>query len=134
MLRLMSNHVGRAWYSKAQVDVVVINSMEKTLILGECKWTLAHNERKVMAELVKEKTGKIIPARGRWKVYFVGFSRSGWTSGALVYQAELNKQPVQGEDWLSTRMRLVSIDELDDDLTIWTKERLERLSAIGIHT
>lgn len=120
-LPMIPDHVGSAWNSKVQVDVAGINSMEKTLILGECKWTLSHNERKVIAELVEEKAAKIIPARGKWRVYFLGFSRSGWTSGALAYQAQINKQSVQGENWISTGMQLVTLDELDDDLTRWTK-------------
>lgn len=120
-LPMMSDHVGSAWNSKAQVDVVGINSMEKTLILGECKWTLSHNERKVMTELVEERAAKIIPARGKWRVYFLGFSRSGWTSGAVTYQEEINRQPVQGENWVSTGMRLVTLNELDNDLTRWMK-------------
>jgi AAA+ ATPase superfamily predicted ATPase len=120
-LPLMSDHVGSAWNSKAQVDVVGINSMEKTLVLGECKWTLAHNERKVIAELAEEKAAKIIPARGKWKVYFLGFSRSGWTSGALAYQQEINRKPVHGVNWESTGMRLLTLRELDDDLTRWTQ-------------
>jgi len=120
-LPMMSDHVGSAWNSKAQVDVVGINTMEKTLILGECKWTLSENERKVMAELVEEKAAKIIPAQGKWRVYFLGFSRSGWTSGALAYQEEINQQPVRGENWVSTGMRLITLPELDDDLAQWTK-------------
>jgi hypothetical protein len=118
---MMSDHVGSAWNSKAQVDVVGINSMEKTLVLGECMWTRSSNERKVMAELVEERAMKIIPERGKWKVYFLGFSRSGWTSGALAYQEEINRQPVQGENWVSTGMRLVTLNELDDDLIRLTK-------------
>jgi AAA+ ATPase superfamily predicted ATPase len=120
-LPMMPDEVGSAWNSKAQVDVVGINTMEKTLILGECKWTLLENERKVMAELVEEKAAKIIPAKGKWKVYFLGFSRRGWTSGALAYQEEITRQPVQGENWVSTGMRLVTLDELDNDLAQWTK-------------
>ncbi len=61
----MADHIGNAWISKAQVDVVGINSMEKTLILGECKWTLAGNEHILMTELVEENAAKIIPARGK---------------------------------------------------------------------
>jgi AAA+ ATPase superfamily predicted ATPase len=120
-LPVMSDHVGSAWNSKAQVDVVGINSMEKKLILGECKWTLASNERKVMTELVEEKAAKIIPMHGKWEVYFLGFSRSGWTSGALAYQEEINRQPIQGENWVSTGMRLITLDELDHDMAQWTK-------------
>jgi uncharacterized protein len=36
-LPFLPDQVGSAWTKKAQVDVVGINSMEKTLILGECK-------------------------------------------------------------------------------------------------
>jgi AAA+ ATPase superfamily predicted ATPase len=121
VLPMMPDQVGSAWNAKARVDVVGINTMEKTLILGECKWTLSENERKVMAELVEEKAAKIIPAQGKWKVYFLGFSRSGWTSGALAYQEEIARHPVRGENWVSTGMRLVTLDELDDNLARWTK-------------
>ncbi|HKI53485.1 MAG TPA: ATP-binding protein [Anaerolineales bacterium] len=120
-LPVMPDQVGSAWNSKVQIDVVGINPMEKTLILGECKWTLSSNERKVMAELVEDRAAKIIPARGKWRVCFLGFSRSGWTSGALGYQKEINQHPVQGENWVSTGMQLITLDGLDDDLTRWTK-------------
>jgi hypothetical protein len=120
-LPVTPDDVGSAWNSKAQVDVVGINTMEKTLILGECKWTLSKNDRKVMAELVQEKAAEIIPSQGKWKVHFLGFSRSGWTSGARAYQEEIKAQPVRGENWVSTGMRLITIDELDGDLAKWTK-------------
>jgi AAA+ ATPase superfamily predicted ATPase len=120
-LPVSPDRVGSAWNAKAQVDVVGINSREKTLLLGECKWTLSANERKVMAELVEEKAAKIIPAQGKWKVHFLGFSRSGWTSGARSYQEEINRQPVRGANWVSTGMQLITLDELDRDLAQWTK-------------
>ena len=76
---------------------------------------------KVVADLIEERAARIIPARGKWRVYFLGFSRSGWTSGALAYQREINQHPVQGENWESIRLRLATLDELDDDMTRWTK-------------
>jgi uncharacterized protein len=121
VLPMLPDQVGSAWNSKAQVDVVGINTREKTLILGECKWTLSENERKVMAELVEEKAAKIIPPQGKWSVYFLGFSRRGWTTGAQAYQEEINQQPVQGENWVSVGMRLITLDELDHDMAKWTK-------------
>ena len=120
-LSVLSDHVGSAWNSKVQIDVAGINSMEKTLVLGECKWTLSKIERKVIADLIEERAARIIPARGKWRVYFLGFSRSGWTSGALAYQHKINQHPVQGENWESIGLRLVTVDELDDDMTRWTK-------------
>lgn len=64
---------------------------------------------------------KIIPKQGKWKVHFLGFSRGGWTSGAQAYQDEISRQPVRGENWVSVGMRLVTLDELDNDLAQWTK-------------
>jgi hypothetical protein len=100
--------------------VVGLNRMEKTLILGECKWTLDEVERKVMVELVEEKAAKIIPEEGQWRIYFLGFSRSGWTQGALAYQNEINKRSVSGTNWVSTGMRLITLEGLDADLAAWS--------------
>lgn len=121
MLPVTPDRVGSAWNAKSQVDVVGINSREKTLILGECKWTRSANERKVIAELVEQKAEMIIPLKGEWKVYFLGFSRSGWISGAQAYQETINRQPVQGKNWISCGMQLISLNELDRDLAQWTK-------------
>jgi AAA+ ATPase superfamily predicted ATPase len=120
-LPVMLDHIGSAWNSKVQIDVAGINSMEKTVVLGECKWTLSKSERKVVADLIEERAARIIPERGKWRVYFLGFSRSGWTSGALAYQHEINQHPIQGENWESIGLRLVTLDELDDNMTKWTK-------------
>jgi hypothetical protein len=116
----MPDHVGSAWDRTVQVDVVGINRMEKTLVLGECKWTLEAVERKILAELVEEKAAKVIPEQGQWRVYFLGFSRSGWTNAALAYQDEINSRSVTGKNWKSTGMRLLSLDEVDQDLVKWT--------------
>ena len=113
--------VGSAWNASAQVDVAGINSMEKTLILGECKWTTSANDRKSISELIEDKAGKIVPKRGKWEVFFVGFSRSGWTSGAMAYQKQINQKAVRGSNWTSTGLRLVELNQLEQDLVRWTK-------------
>lgn len=119
-LPFMPDQVGSAWDRTVQVDVVGINRMEKTLILGECKWTLEAIDRKVLAELVEEKAAKVIPDQGKWRVYFLGFSRSGWTSGALAYQDEINAKLVSGENWESVGMRLLTLSDIDNDLADWS--------------
>ena len=119
-LVFMPDHVGSAWDRTVQVDVVGINRMEKTLILGECKWTLEAVESKVLTELVEEKVLKVIPNQGNWRVYFLGFSRSGWTNGALAYQEEINTKPVAGENWKSTGMHLLTLNDVDKDLAEWS--------------
>jgi len=119
-LPYLPDKVGSTWTAEAQVDVVGINSIEKTLILGECKWTRTPNNRKPLVQLVEEKAGKIIPRQGNWNVFFVGFSRTGWTSGALAYQEQINQQPPAGKNWKVSGMLLVELEQLDQDMQKWT--------------
>lgn len=118
-LPFMPDQVGSAWNRTVQIDVAGINQMEKTLILGECKWTLGVSDRKIIAELIEEKTAKVVPEQGKWRVYFLGFARSGWTSGALAYQDEINRQPVSGTNWASAGIRLLTLGDVDSDLASW---------------
>ena len=120
-LPYLPDEVGSTWNATAQVDVVGINSMEKTLILGECKWTSTPNDRRSIADLIEAKAPRTVPKHGKWKVFFLGFSRGGWTSGAIAYQNQINRKPVTGSNWVSTGMRLVELDKLDRDLAKWTR-------------
>lgn len=122
ILPYLPDKVGSVWNARAQVDVVGINFMEKSIMLGECKWTLKPADRSVLAELVEKKAGLVIPAKGDWKVHFLGFSRSGWTSGALEYQDEINRQPPCGSNWAASGMRLVDLEELDEDMATMTSQ------------
>jgi AAA+ ATPase superfamily predicted ATPase len=119
MLPFLPDQVGSAWNRQAQVDVVGINWMQKTIILGECKWTLTPMECPVLTALV-EKANQIIPSEGNWRVFFLGFSRSGWSSGAIAYQNEIDKHPVKGQNWQSVGMRLLDLVEVDRDMTAWS--------------
>lgn len=118
---IQPEQVGSVWNAQAQVDVAGINSRGKTLVLGECKWTLSAVDRKVMAELVEEKASQVVPEQGKWKIHFLGFSRSGWTSGARSFAREINQKPVQGANWISVGMELKDLEDLDRDLARWTK-------------
>jgi hypothetical protein len=119
-LPFMPDQVGSAWNRAVQVDVVGINRMEKTLVLGECKWTLEAVDRKVLVELVEKKAAQVIPDQGKWRVHFLGFSRSGWTNGALAYQDEANARPAAGGNWQSVGLRLLTLDDVDKDLAEWS--------------
>ena len=119
-LPFMPDDVGSAWNRTVQIDVVGMNSMEKTLILGECKWTLEAMPRKVIAELVAEKAARIVPEQGSWRVYFVGFSRSGWSSGALAYKKEIEQRPPVGKNWVCAGLRLLALNQVDEDLAAWS--------------
>lgn len=53
-LPFMPDDVGNAWNRTVQIDVAGMNSMEKTLILGECKWTMEAVPRIELSHLNKE--------------------------------------------------------------------------------
>jgi uncharacterized protein len=108
--------IGGAWTADAQVDVAALDPEHKILILGDCWWTETPIDLLQITELVNDKTEKIIPRDGEWKVFFLGFSRSGWTEEALVFQEQLNRQALAGVNYLTCGMRLVDLDQIDDNL------------------
>ena len=111
-LPVMADQVGSIWTRTAQVDVVGINSMEKTLILGECKWSPKPMGRAVLRTLV-EKTAVVTPKQGQWRIYYLGFARGGWTEAAHEFGQTLHES---GRNWQSVGMRLLDLDEMDADL------------------
>ncbi|MBT6062805.1 MAG: ATP-binding protein [Anaerolineae bacterium] len=119
-LPYLPDQVGSTWNAKAQVDVVGFNSMEKTLILGECKWTRSQTKPKELKELIEKKTNNIIPEEGNWQIFFTGFSRSGWTSSALVYENQIMEELPSDSNWDASGIRLVDLAQLDQDLQKWT--------------
>jgi len=116
-LPFLPDQVGSAWSKQAQVDVVGINSMEKTLLLGECKWSPQVMGCPVLSELV-EKTAAILPHPEQWRIYYLGFARSGWTAEARQYSAEITRH--QDAAWQVAGMQLLDLEQVDHDLAEWT--------------
>ena len=116
---LLPDKVGSAWSKHTQVDVVGINRMQKTLILGECKWTLSPVKKSVLSDLIEKKTAHIIPKDGRWQVFYLGFARSGWSAEAQAYEQEINQAAPSGANWQAAGMRLLDLEQVDDDLARW---------------
>lgn len=118
-LPLFADQVGRLWNKKAQIDVAGINSMDKVLILGECKWSPSAQGRRVLSDLVA-KTDKVVPKKGKWQIYYLGFARGGWKEAAITFADELE---AKGENWQSVGMQLLSLEQVDNDLTRWATTR-----------
>ena len=115
---VLVDQVGSAWTRAAQVDVVGINSMEKTLVLGECKWGPEPSGRSVLTELI-EKTAEIVPGLGQWQVYHLGFARAGWTDASHAFAQEVISVPPTGKNWRACGMRLLDLTQVDQDLAAW---------------
>jgi hypothetical protein len=120
VLPFMPDNVGSAWNADAQIDVVGINTMEKTLILGECKWTLSLVDREVLSRLVEDKTGKIIPEQGNWRIYLPGFLAQRLDKRCAGLPEKIESQKPSGKNWQVVGMRLVDLKQVDQDLEKWS--------------
>jgi AAA+ ATPase superfamily predicted ATPase len=118
-LPYLVDQVGSVWSKTAQVDVVGINSMEKTLVLGECKWSPATMGTDVLEQLLS-KVGRVVPQRGIWRVICLGFARGGWTAEALAFARGRGTIKMKGDNWQLEGMQLIDLTQVDADLIRWT--------------
>lgn len=110
-------NVGSEWKRSLVVDVVGINEQEKKVVLGDCYWRPEATGPAVIEELV-QKTGPLLPKKGKWSVYYLGFSANGWTKKAQE-KAEKIIHNKNGKKWQPLGIRLLDLEEVDSDLTRW---------------
>ena len=118
---LFPDQVGSVWDKSGNVDVVGINMMENTLVLGTCKWTSEPEKSDTLEELVKKYTLIAVPdnPQKKWQVYFLGFSRSGWNSNAEKYARSVISEKISGANWSTAGFKLISLKDLDRDMARW---------------
>ncbi len=112
----LPGNVGSEWNRDAQIDVAAINTANNTMILGECKWTGKAEGPAVMAKLL-EQAEKVMPNGRKFNVTLLGFSRSGWTDGAVEEARQM--LGFQGKNWTVADVRLLDLDEVDLQLADW---------------
>ncbi len=93
--------------------------MDKTLILGVCKWDRHAKDASVLANPV-EKSEKVHPTGGKWKVFYLGFARSGWVENAIAFAKGMKAGKAQGKRWQSAGMLLRTLAQVDEELDSWT--------------
>lgn len=115
--------VGGEWKRKLEVDVAGIDEDNNCIVLGCALWQTEPADLKPVQELV-QLTKSILPRKAAWRIYYLGFSASGWTKAALVKA----KRTVQGErnnrsreQWEIVGIRLLDLAEVDKDLTQWSE-------------
>jgi hypothetical protein len=54
-------------------------------------------DRDVLDDLV-QKTDEFVPTEGRWRIYYLGFARGGWTQEAKTFAATYGKAKIQGKN------------------------------------
>lgn len=112
------DQIGSAWTRNAQVDVMGINRMEKTLILGECKWGRHRIGRDVLLGLIG-KTDEFIPKEGDWRVFYLLFARAGWSDSAQQFADQLQRSREPHANWRPVGMKLLDLKQVDEDLANW---------------
>lgn len=113
----LADQVGSYWDKKSQIDVVGLNRMEKTLILGECKWSPKEMDADILTTLA-QKTEQVVPKQGVWRVFYVGMARGGWS--AATQQARETVSSYHGSNWQATDSLLVDLNRIDYDLMTWS--------------
>lgn len=117
-LPFLVDRVGSAWANDVQVDVVAINQSERTIALAECKWHSRPAGRTVLQELAA-KTEAILPDQRVWRVFYLGFSRQGWTDDAHAYAAELEAGENGQGNWSVEGVQLLDLAQVDQDMSDW---------------
>jgi len=84
-LPFLPEQIGSWWNQDAQIDVLAVSQTDKIALAGECKWSTNPTGIDILEDL-KQKVKILLQNNDYQKVYYVLFSRSGFTS-ALKSQA-----------------------------------------------
>ena len=91
--------------------------MEKTRILGECKWSPKEMGPEILAAL-HVKTASVGPGQGNWRILYVGMAHGGWSASAQLWANEIWAVP-SGKNWQATSAVLVDLAKVDADFARW---------------
>ena len=120
LLPFSPDQTGSIWNQNVQIDVAGINTMEKTIYLGECKWNRRKIGVNVLTQLV-EKTELVIPKSGTWRVFYLGFARQGWTQPAIKFSHNVVGK-VKGKRWQVEGILLRTLEQVDNELERCTSD------------
>jgi len=121
VLPLPVEHVGSEWKSDFTIDVVGIDTEQKTLVIGDCYWRDQPAGADCVLNLAR-KTSTMLPDHDGWSVYYIVFSAFGWTPQAEAQADALIKKAANRarKNWDIAGVRLVDLKTLSSDLDRWT--------------
>lgn len=96
-LSFIPDDIGRIWNRNVEIDIAAINTKDKHLLLGECKWT----NTKVNENILKELKTKSLKLRNikTYTITYALFSKSGFTKGLKAIAKEENILLFDGADF-----------------------------------
>jgi uncharacterized protein len=115
------DEIGSEWKRGGDyIDIMGISESERTLVLGHCFWRDEPVDPALMIErLINKEIVAMLP-KGKWSVYFAGFSSSGWLDTVSV-DALLKEAGKVSRRWEPVGLGLLDLDEVDTDLFRWTR-------------
>ena len=133
-LPLPVEHVGSEWKGDFMIDVVGIDYVSKSLIIGDCFWRDDPVDAKAVEKLVR-KTSTILPDHEGWTVYYLVFSSSGWTAKAHSQAEALIEKAANRarKSWDTAGIRMVSLEQVTSDLDHWSNGEDLALSPKQLH-
>jgi AAA+ ATPase superfamily predicted ATPase len=96
-LAFLPERIGNWWEAQAEIDVVAISDLERSVLVGECKWS-NHPVGVDVWEALQRKTRQMLGDTG-WQVRYVLFSKVGFTEALEAQAMEENLQLVQVEQF-----------------------------------
>lgn len=113
--------VGGEWKRKFLIDVAGINQGDKCLVLGACHWADTPPDLQLLRDLL-EAMKNVAPKEDGWTVYYLCFASSRWAADAPAQASKLVQEKSKRQPWQTAGVRLVHLEEMDDDFIRWYAE------------
>ena len=113
--------VGGEWKRTFNVDVVGISEEGRGLAMGCCLWQDTPGTVDAMRQLAAL-TGSVAAKGEPWSIYYIGFSKSGWTAEAHAQVNEILEKWLRKSrsQWRFAGVRLLDLAQVDADLASWS--------------
>lgn len=111
--------IGSEWKRGSDyLDLVGISETQRALVLGHCHWGNEPADPALLIEHLINKDIVSMMPKGKWSVFFVGFSSSGWLK-TLTIDDLLKEAHDITRKWEPVGLRLLDLEEVDADLFNW---------------
>lgn len=112
--------IGSEWKGNSHyIDIVGLSETTRSLVLGYCHWANEPADPALLLGQLMNKDRVSMLPKGKWSVYFVGFSVCGW-SNSLPSGNLLEKVGGIPSKWEIVGWRLLDLEEVDKDLFQWS--------------
>ncbi|MEM7802436.1 MAG: ATP-binding protein [Chloroflexota bacterium] len=108
--------VGEMWSGDNNLPVVGINKATNEMVIGLPFWQEAPVSISQLEAANKEINNVLRKSDSFYKVYLVGFARSGYAPDVDAYVKAVENEHIRGSNWQARWCLLLDINEIDDDL------------------